>query len=212
MATPTPLPTTMTVEEAIDAGRRVPVWRLFHELVHDRNEPLSDVLRAFVFSPRMSAIVVLHDPALLPGENWLRISESGREDFPLFLAASAMDTKPGRIRYYVPAEDGVGFRAEAPRYEGHWRATFEETSELPWPTQKSGWKERGAFLQKLAVVEASAYRIAYRGFSRCRICGRTNGHEALRLDCWEWPAGFRHYIQLHEVRPSSGFVEFIHVR
>ncbi len=33
--------------------------------------------------------------------------------------------------------------------------------------------------------------------------------EFFGLAQWEWPAGFRHYVEDHRVRPSAAFEEFI---
>jgi hypothetical protein len=95
------------------------------------------------------------------------------------------------------------------KFEGHWRVSVDEVSELPWPTPNPDWGERGAFLHALESVEGRAERIAYRGISICRICRCHNGHEGLRLGGWEWPAGYRHYIADHGVRPSLAFEDFI---
>lgn len=201
----TPLATTMTVDEAIEAGYRVVAWRLFRELVPDRTQPLPEGLRPFVFPVRMSAHLILHDPALPPGENWLRISETGQADVPLFLSAWIGASH----RFYVPAEAGDGFRAEKPLYEGHWRAAFDEPSDLPWPVPDPSWRDRTAFLEELAKAESTAYHIEYRGLSYCRLCGQVNGRDGLRKDRWEWPEGLRHYIEAHDIRPTDEFVDFI---
>jgi hypothetical protein len=116
------------------------------------------------------------------------------------------------MRYYILAPTGTGFPSESPLYEGHWRWSIDESSELPWPEPQPKWRDRAAFLGCLDRVEAAATRIAYRGFSRCRLCGQRNGHEALRLARWEWPAGFRHYISDHDVRPSTEFRQFVATR
>jgi hypothetical protein len=103
----------------------------------------------------------------------------------------------------------AGLSEEAAKKEGYWRRSYDEESELPWPIPEPGWVGRAGFLASLDQVEAVAERIAYRGFSLCRLCGRMNGHEGLRLAEWEWPAGFRHYVADHEIRPSRAFEAFI---
>jgi hypothetical protein len=96
-----------------------------------------------------------------------------------------------------------------PLYEGHWRASYDGESDLPWPQPELDWADWAAFLDALDSAEARAERIAYRGFSHCRICGCMNGSEAFRLAEWEWPAGFRHYVADHCVRPSREFEAFV---
>jgi hypothetical protein len=49
----------------------------------------------------------------------------------------------------------------------------------------------------------------YRGSSTCRICGIRNGYREFNIAGWQWPSGFRHYIEAHNVRPSLAFQEFI---
>jgi hypothetical protein len=96
-----------------------------------------------------------------------------------------------------------------PKYEGHWRMSCDAESHLPWPRPGRDWPDRVTFLRALDRVEADAERIAYRGFSHCRICECINGNEAFRLAEWEWPAGYRHYLVDHGVRPSEEFEAFI---
>jgi hypothetical protein len=74
--------------------------------------------------------------------------------------------------------------------------------------QKNGLG-RKLFLQSLDLVETEAERIAYRGYSLCRLCGCMNGFEGLRLVEWEWPTGYRHYVVNHDMQPSSDFEVFI---
>jgi len=99
--------------------------------------------------------------------------------------------------------------AVEPKYEGYWRASYDEESELPWPTPEKNWAGRAAFLHSLDRVEVDAKRVAYRGFSICRVCRCSNGNEDLRLSEWVWPAGYRHYVVDHDVRPSTDFEAFI---
>jgi len=98
------------------------------------------------------------------------------------------------------------------KYEGHWRNNFSEESDLPWPIEDVDWPEKSLFLTALNAVEREAENISYRGISLCRLCGCKDGHRAYRLESWEWPAGFRHYLQEHGVRPSMEFETFIYRR
>jgi hypothetical protein len=93
--------------------------------------------------------------------------------------------------------------------EGYWRKYKEENSDLPWPALDPAWKARAEFLVRLEKAEAVAERVAYRGISLCRLCGCRNGHEALHLGDWDWPAGYKHYIVEHQVRPTADFEAFI---
>jgi hypothetical protein len=117
----------------------------------------------------------------------------------------------GVWRFFVPAtstEEGA-FEARTARYEGFWRCSLHADENLPWPQPEAKWPRRAAFLEMLDRVEAEAQRVYYRGFSPCRICRCDNGTQIFRLDVWEWPEGFRHYVAEHEVRPSPEFELFV---
>ena len=94
-------------------------------------------------------------------------------------------------------------------HEGYWRSSHDEASDLPWPEPDSSWQGRPAFLQALDKVEREAERIATRGISYCRLCGQTNGRDELQLAEWAWPAGFRHYVADHDIRPTQQFQQFV---
>jgi len=183
-------------------------WRLLAvRPVFDRSIPLTNELRPLVFGvPKRIGHVILRDPVIPPGHNWLDVLEVEDGEHPRFMSWIS-DT--GMHRFYVPAPVGTGFSTESPLYAGHWRPSVDAASKLPWPEPAPDWRERASFLGRLDQVEAAAVRITYRGLSHCRLCGRVNGHEALRSARWEWPAGFRHYIADHDVRPSIEFAHFI---
>src|ERR1700722_19084062 len=107
----------------------------------------------------------------------------------------------GNCSFYVPAtrDDEGAFEAGAPKHEGFWRTHADERGDLPWPAGNRDWSGQPHFLQALHEKERLAQRVAYRGYSTCRICGCRNGFESLRLSEWEWPAGFRHYVEEHLV-------------
>jgi hypothetical protein len=95
--------------------------------------------------------------------------------------------------------------------EGYWRRTsLEDESGLPFPVSESKpWKGRDTFLAALARKEEMAEEVVYRGWSSCRLCNSANGHSEYWLDPWKWPEGLRHYVELHNVRPTDEFVSFI---
>ena len=191
-------------------------WRLFAE-VPERAPPL-------FHAQDSQGEVILLDPALPPGENWVWIEVSTDRAQPLFILWSDSahgDRRPDR--YYVPTDAEDGFATELPSYAGHWRRhedlaaplrPFEPPDDpaLPWPVPDPSWPDRAAFLAQLDRVEATAYEVAYRGFSNCRLCGQRNGCAGLRLGSWEWPEGYRHYIADHGVRPEAEFAAFVAAR
>ena len=53
------------------------------------------------------------------------------------------------------------------------------------------------------------YIDSYRGFSSCRLCGCSNGSREYRFGKFVWPEGFRHYITMHNVKPTDAFIAMI---
>ena len=108
----------------------------------------------------------------------------------------------------------TGFRilhddSDSLRHEGFWRLSKDADENLPWPEPDPTWVHRLTFLEALDRVEEIAEKVPAGGFSFCRLCGCRNGSQQLALDRWQWPEGFRHYIVVHQVRPSSEFENFI---
>jgi len=71
------------------------------------------------------------------------------------------------------------------------------------------WEGQAEFLAALATIEGRAKRSQYRGMSTCRLCKHWNGSAEFRLGGWQWPEGFRHYVEKHNVLPSEAFREFV---
>lgn len=117
----------------------------------------------------------------------------------------------GTTLIYFPASHGdegsVG--AADPKHEGYWRTRIDEESELPWPTSDAVSDGRVEFLRALEVIEEQAERVQYRGFSFCRICKIGNGSLTFRLQEWDWPKGFRHYVAERKIRPTAEFETFV---
>jgi hypothetical protein len=56
--------------------------------------------------------------------------------------------------------------------------------------------------------EITKHVISYRGFSSCRCCAKhNNGTRSYRYNGWQWPEGFRHYIDEHNIVPSNEFLK-----
>jgi hypothetical protein len=153
--------------------------------------------------------IVVPDSKLTSRERWLRVYEIGDTQHRVRFAAYLRDNTVWN--FYVPASPGDpdSLKATTAKYEGHWRKSVEEASTLPLPIPDPEWLGRTAFLNYLDTLEGAAERVVYRGKSLCRLCGCENGHEALRFRDWEWPAGYRHYIADHHVRPSEQFENFV---
>jgi hypothetical protein len=153
--------------------------------------------------------IILPDPVSSSRAHWLTVYEIKKDDLHLTFATGQIEDRIWG--FYVPAAPGDAGASVArePEYEGYWRSTIDERSDLPWPTPDPEWTGRDVFLRLLDGVETHAERIAYRGLSVCRVCSCHNGYEGLRLGGWEWPAGYRHYIADHGVGPSLAFENHI---
>jgi hypothetical protein len=97
----------------------------------------------------------------------------------------------------------LGRADEADRREGFWGSDHQ-----PEPLE-TGWEGRDRFLVALGVLEAHAERIRYRGWSNCRVCGRSNGSDTFHAKGWQWPSGFVHYVRDHNVKPSADFIAMV---
>ncbi len=93
--------------------------------------------------------------------------------------------------------------------EGFWAQSPNDSSGLPFPVPfREDWDKEG-FLAQLDKVEANAQRRNYRGMSSCRVCKCHNGSAEFSSGEYSWPAGYRHYIAEHDVRPTPGFEKMI---
>lgn len=96
--------------------------------------------------------------------------------------------------------------------EGFWYS--REEPDLPMPiANKSPWNGQKEFLEKLSFIENSVdwgpNKEGYFGYSGCRICDCDNGSAEYRISDWTWPEGFRHYVEVHNVKPSDEFIRFV---
>lgn len=111
-----------------------------------------------------------------------------------------------------------------PRHEGFWSngpSLIERLQEpgqawLPFPKGNAApWPGEANFLAALAEVEAALIAqervVSYRGYSRCRLCSPMylNGGQEFRHPQWVWPEGFRHYVEVHHVRPRKAFEKWV---
>lgn len=192
-------------------------WRVLGDLRHPRSKEEIETRSLDGWAPWREHWLRLMEPAIAvpdPADNsrLCHLSTHGVVDGEI-VRKFAVHYLPGGIcRFLVPAflsAEGA-FKVLDVMYEGYWRSSRDETSELPWPEPDLGWKGRPTFLRALAMLERRAERVAYRGYSICRLCGQRNGSQGLRFAEWEWPAGFRHYITKHHVKPTPQFEEFVY--
>ena len=96
--------------------------------------------------------------------------------------------------------------------EGFWSTGKE--SDLPqayaYKVSVDTWKGKEEFLNRLDRIQSTyAQVLYYKGISSCRICNCMNGSREYKYEGWQWPEGYSHYIEKHNVRPSLAFEEFI---
>lgn len=92
--------------------------------------------------------------------------------------------------------------------EGFWHSKYEPLLPKPVPNDKP-WKGQRVLLEALSEKQSKLRMSRYKGSSKCRCCGITNGSGDYKLGAWVWPEGLAHYIKAHNVRPSLAFQEFI---
>jgi len=97
-------------------------------------------------------------------------------------------------------------------YEGYFKGPSESEKHYPLARARTTkWLGRREFMDALTKVQNSkkVEIEAFRGHSKCRICGAKNGHEEFVLKIgkieWRWPSGFLHYVEEHNVRPGLAF-------
>ena len=193
----------------------MPIWRFVGECPSGNSREEIEAQSIDGWNPwhehwvrSMEPDIVVPDPRDPTRWRHVHVYQAGGGEGAKKFAATSSD----RVwHFWLPASESErgAFSTVEPKYEGHWRTSHQEESDLPWPGSEPVWEGRAAFLVALDQVEVHAERIAYRGHSLCRLCGSTNGYEGLRLKEWEWPAGYRHYVVDHDVRPSREFETFI---
>jgi hypothetical protein len=95
----------------------------------------------------------------------------------------------------------IGYWAE----QGKPDSPYPDPHELIDPDQPR--KERSAVVDYLTRGLVAR---AYMGRSRCRICGDPkNGNLELTDGTFLWPEGLAHYVQDHDVRLPTAFVEHV---
>jgi hypothetical protein len=88
---------------------------------------------------------------------------------------------------------------------GYWRSRDEP--DLPDPREHvdPSWDPRER-ARVVAYLTAAERVVQWRGLSPCRLCGCWNGSACLGDDAYNWPEGFAHYLEAHDVRPPAEFV------
>lgn len=139
-----------------------------------------------------------------------------------------METKSDQFADWLAANENSAF---PPNIEGYWRPALELPAEASamqagkdffyWDHNKI-WKfpfpvvympeayNQHLFLLLLEEMEKSPFtkKTAYRGYSKHRLTGESNGNSTYEREDWSWPEGYINYIKLG-VPPSRAFYKFI---
>lgn len=84
---------------------------------------------------------------------------------------------------------------------GYWRQREDSTEGLPWP-EENGQLPQDTKLRIAEYLMKGNLHTAWKGFSRCRICGKMNGTICLTDGEFVYPEGYAHYIVDHNVMPD----------
>lgn len=107
-------------------------WRLLAEQpAFDPAVPLLEQLRPFVVG-RLTTVgrVILLDPSIPPGHNWLSVYEITDGEHHRFLSWIS-DTRPAMMRYYIPAPTGTGFGRSTSRANCRGRSRSRNGATVP---------------------------------------------------------------------------------
>lgn len=98
--------------------------------------------------------------------------------------------------------------------EGYWGPGFQTPA-----SNSSPWHDQDLFLGKLRLVEGVLPQRGYKGSAPCRFmdkCGLSkNGSREFEDKYWKegwtvvWPEGFRHYIEVHNLKPTQEFLTYV---
>jgi hypothetical protein len=85
---------------------------------------------------------------------------------------------------------------------GYWKH-FEDEDHLGLPIADTALPDQKEIIAKLKAAMATGYMQQYRGWSNCRLCGKTNGSKELEIIRgaikYRIPEGYVHYLEDHHV-------------
>ena len=90
---------------------------------------------------------------------------------------------------------------------GYWRNSEDEKSDLPYPCKSSLNKDLQEKVIKFLMQGVKTR--SYKGWSSCRICGKSNGSSDMRNGEFEYPEGYVHYIQDHNIQPDENLIKHL---
>lgn len=93
------------------------------------------------------------------------------------------------------------------KYIGFWRDGSKQWTKMP--IENSAVKDQSVIIEKIKLLQKLAEMSAYRGYSYCRICDKSNGCQEYDLDNYVWPEGYLHYLEHHNVAVDEEFEKYV---
>uniref|UniRef100_A0A6C0EB36 Uncharacterized protein n=1 Tax=viral metagenome TaxID=1070528 RepID=A0A6C0EB36_9ZZZZ len=102
------------------------------------------------------------------------------------------------------------------KFEGYWRKSKKKIKKdikgviRPYPVEDKPMSDKQQFLEKMKIVEENCELINYTEHKKCLLCDKiiTTGYYINKLLLWE--NGLNHYIDIHNIKLSDEFKEFIY--
>jgi hypothetical protein len=102
---------------------------------------------------------------------------------------------------YPPTKENVMSLIEV----GYWKEGVAGRREILSSVGKIPIGQKRALLKMLSNPKRT---LSWRGFSKCRICGKLNGTRCFMNDEFKWPEGYLHYVTAHGVRPPDAMLQY----
>jgi hypothetical protein len=101
---------------------------------------------------------------------------------------------------------------------GYWHETEKGSSALDAVDKDWDPEERSVVIRYLSLISNESSTVkdgpkvlaSWRGLHFCSICDEATGNSDHGDDKYNWPQGFLHYIEKHDVKPPQKFID--HVR
>lgn len=93
---------------------------------------------------------------------------------------------------------------------GFWNNQQNDYPQYPMPQDMVGKLDKETKRKIIDYLsDRKFFKVAYRGWADCRICGEHLGSSDYSDKKYTWPQGYEHYIQKHNVVPPKDFIKHI---
>ena len=105
-------------------------------------------------------------------------------------------------------------------YESYWRLTRNDNNDrdsfgklFPYPQENTKkWSGQNQFLEQLQNKEKKFKLIKTNRNKNCLLCNKKNINKGKYIDAeFIWEDGLKHYIEVHNIKPTDEFIEFIYL-